>query len=112
MLLSILTIFLLLYFSFSGLCFNIEDYVSLLVFLVFCATIVKYQVTLEDGTVVAETPEGGVEFYVNDGNTDYNVKLHSYFISLNGEYNFIFHPSLCDQLFYSLKVIFFLDWQK
>lgn len=29
--------------------------------------LVKYQVALEDGTVVAETPEGGVEFYVNDG---------------------------------------------
>ncbi|KEH40011.1 FKBP-type peptidyl-prolyl cis-trans isomerase [Medicago truncatula] len=27
----------------------------------------KYQVALEAGTVVAETPEGGVEFYVNDG---------------------------------------------
>lgn len=97
---------------FSGLCFNIEDCVSLLVFLVFFATIVKYQVALEDGTVVAETPEGGVEFYVNDGNTDYTVKLHSYFISPNGEYDFIFHPSLCDQLFYLLKVIFFLDCQK
>lgn len=31
----------------------------------------KYQVALEAGTVVAETLEGGVEFYVNDGNTDY-----------------------------------------
>ncbi|KEH40009.1 FKBP-type peptidyl-prolyl cis-trans isomerase [Medicago truncatula] len=29
--------------------------------------LVKYQVALEAGTVVAETPEGGVEFYVNDG---------------------------------------------
>ncbi|XP_058725107.1 70 kDa peptidyl-prolyl isomerase-like isoform X3 [Vicia villosa] len=27
----------------------------------------KYRVALVDGTVVAETPEGGVEFYVNDG---------------------------------------------
>ncbi|CAL5206108.1 unnamed protein product [Lathyrus oleraceus] len=29
--------------------------------------LVKYQVALVDGTVVAETPEGGVEFYVKDG---------------------------------------------
>ncbi|XP_058725106.1 70 kDa peptidyl-prolyl isomerase-like isoform X2 [Vicia villosa] len=31
------------------------------------AVLVKYRVALVDGTVVAETPEGGVEFYVNDG---------------------------------------------
>ncbi|XP_061367213.1 70 kDa peptidyl-prolyl isomerase-like isoform X3 [Gastrolobium bilobum] len=29
--------------------------------------LVKYQVVLDDGTVVAETPEGGVEFHVKDG---------------------------------------------
>ncbi|KAK7310766.1 hypothetical protein RJT34_08479 [Clitoria ternatea] len=29
--------------------------------------LVKYQVTLDDGTVVAETPEGGIEFHVKDG---------------------------------------------
>ncbi|XP_017429275.1 peptidyl-prolyl cis-trans isomerase FKBP62 isoform X5 [Vigna angularis] len=29
--------------------------------------LVKYQVALVDGTVVEETPEGGVEFYVKDG---------------------------------------------
>ncbi|KAK7291047.1 hypothetical protein RIF29_05908 [Crotalaria pallida] len=29
--------------------------------------IVNYQVALVDGTVVAETPEGGVKFYVKDG---------------------------------------------
>ncbi|XP_045825158.1 peptidyl-prolyl cis-trans isomerase FKBP62-like isoform X1 [Trifolium pratense] len=29
--------------------------------------LVKYQVSLVDGTVVAETPEGGVEFYLKDG---------------------------------------------
>jgi hypothetical protein len=29
---------------------------------------VKYQVALDDGTVVAETLEGGFEFYVKDGN--------------------------------------------
>lgn len=28
----------------------------------------KYQVALDDGTIVAETPEEGVEFYVKDGN--------------------------------------------
>ncbi|KAL5127099.1 Peptidyl-prolyl cis-trans isomerase FKBP62 [Glycine soja] len=29
--------------------------------------LVKYQVVLDDGTVVVETPEGGVEFHVKDG---------------------------------------------
>jgi FK506-binding protein 4/5 len=29
---------------------------------------VKYRVALDDGTVVAETPEEGFEFYVKDGN--------------------------------------------
>ncbi|KAG1341813.1 peptidyl-prolyl cis-trans isomerase FKBP62 [Cocos nucifera] len=29
--------------------------------------IVKYQVRLLDGSVVAETPEGGLEFYINEG---------------------------------------------
>ncbi|KAL5777574.1 hypothetical protein ACOSP7_010500 [Xanthoceras sorbifolium] len=29
--------------------------------------LVKYQVTLGDGTVVAKTPQEGIEFYVNDG---------------------------------------------
>lgn len=29
---------------------------------------VKYRVVLDDGTVVAETPEEGFEFYVKDGN--------------------------------------------
>ncbi|CAK8569432.1 unnamed protein product [Lathyrus sativus] len=29
--------------------------------------LVKYQVALVDGTIVAETPEGGFEFYVKDG---------------------------------------------
>ncbi|WJX15989.1 peptidylprolyl isomerase [Trifolium repens] len=29
--------------------------------------LVKYQVSLVDGTVVGETPEGGVEFYLKDG---------------------------------------------
>ncbi|GLJ43337.1 hypothetical protein SUGI_0900200 [Cryptomeria japonica] len=29
---------------------------------------VKYEAKLEDGTIVAKTREGGVEFYVNDGN--------------------------------------------
>jgi hypothetical protein len=29
---------------------------------------VKYQVALDDGTVVAETLEEGFEFYVKDGN--------------------------------------------
>ncbi len=28
---------------------------------------VKYEVKLDDGTVVAKTPENGVEFYVKDG---------------------------------------------
>lgn len=32
-----------------------------------CTTAVKYQVALFDGTVVAETPEEGVEFHVKDG---------------------------------------------
>lgn len=27
----------------------------------------KYQVALVDGTVVEETPDGGVEFHVKDG---------------------------------------------
>ena len=29
----------------------------------------KYRVALDDGTIVAETLEEGVEFYVKDGNT-------------------------------------------
>lgn len=29
----------------------------------------KYRVALDDGTIVAETSEEGVEFYVKDGNT-------------------------------------------
>lgn len=62
----------------------------------FLGTIVKYQVALVDGTVVAETPEGGVEFYVKDGNI---FELYSYFISPNSEYNLIFHLSLCNKLF-------------
>ena len=36
----------------------------------------KYRVVLGDGTVVVETPEGGVEFHVKDGN---NVELCSFF---------------------------------
>jgi hypothetical protein len=28
---------------------------------------VKYEAKLDDGTVVAKTPENGVEFYVKDG---------------------------------------------
>ncbi|WVY90605.1 hypothetical protein V8G54_036119 [Vigna mungo] len=43
-----------------------EDFVSLLVCVGYFATAVKYQVALVDGTVVEETPEGGVEFYVKD----------------------------------------------
>lgn len=31
------------------------------------ANTVKYRVELVDGTIVAETPEEGVEFYVKDG---------------------------------------------
>jgi hypothetical protein len=35
----------------------------------FCGGIfaVKYEVKLDNGTVVAKTPENGVEFYVKDG---------------------------------------------
>lgn len=44
-----------------------EDFVSLLVCVGYFATAVKYQVALVDGTVVEETPGGGVEFYVKDG---------------------------------------------
>lgn len=29
---------------------------------------VKYRMVLDDGTIVAETPEEGIEFYVKDGN--------------------------------------------
>lgn len=29
----------------------------------------KYRIALDDGTIVAETLEEGVEFYVKDGNT-------------------------------------------
>lgn len=31
------------------------------------STAVKYRVALVDGSVVEETPEGGVEFHVKDG---------------------------------------------
>lgn len=55
----------------------------------FFATTVKYQVALVDGTVVAETPEGGIEFHVKDGIIV--VLCLFLFISLNREYNFIFH---------------------
>ncbi|KAL5849288.1 hypothetical protein ACOSQ4_007301 [Xanthoceras sorbifolium] len=30
--------------------------------------LVKYQVTIGDSTVVAKTPQEGIEFYANDGN--------------------------------------------
>jgi hypothetical protein len=96
----------MLFYLFVWLILKLKT-VSLLVLLVLF--IVKYQVSLVDGTVVGETPEGGVEFYLKDGNI---VELCSYFISLNREYNFVFHPSLCDRLFYWLKVIFFLDCRK
>lgn len=33
-------------------------------------TAVKYQVMLGDGTMVAKTPEEGVEFYLKDGNLE------------------------------------------
>lgn len=37
--------------------------------LVMHCTAVKYRVALDDGAIVAETSEEGVEFYVKDGNT-------------------------------------------
>lgn len=86
--------------------FEEEDCISLLVSF---ATTVKYQVALVDGTVVAETLEEGVEFYVKDGII---AELYSYFISLNRGDNFIFHLSFCDKLFYWLKVTFFRDCRK
>ena len=33
----------------------------------FLCTVVKYQVKLDDGAIVATTPEDGVEFHVKDG---------------------------------------------
>lgn len=90
-------------------CFEEEDCISLLVSFGSFATTVKYQVALVDGTVVAETPEEGVEFYVKDGII---AELYSYFISLNRGDNFTFHLSFCDKLFYWLKVTFFRDCRK
>lgn len=37
----------------------------------------KYRVALDDGTIVAETLEEGVEFYVKDGNTFLDNKLYA-----------------------------------
>lgn len=34
-----------------------------------CSIAVKYEVKLEDGTLVARTTEDGVEFLVNEGNS-------------------------------------------
>lgn len=47
----------------------------------------KYQVALFDGTIVAETPEEGVEFHVKDG--------ISTLISLNRDDNFVYHLIVC-----------------
>jgi hypothetical protein len=55
----------MLFYLFVWLILKLKT-VSLLVLLVLF--IVKYQVSLVDGTVVGETPEGGVEFYLKDGN--------------------------------------------
>lgn len=57
-------------------CFMNKDCAGLLVLVGYFASAVKYQVVLDDGTVVVETPEGGVEFHVKDGN---NVELCSFF---------------------------------
>ena len=90
--------------------FKNEDFVSLLVFFHSFATAVKYQVALADDIVVAETQEGGVEFHVKDGII---VDLYCYFISLNREYNSIFHLIVCvTTYYYFLKVIFFRDCQE
>lgn len=57
------------------------------------STAVKYRVALVDGSVVEETPEGGVEFYVKDGML---LKLLSLLLtSCNREYSFIFHLTVC-----------------
>lgn len=45
----------------------------MLVFSVICT--VKYKVRLLDGSVVAETPEGGLEFYVNEGEMCYKLYI-------------------------------------
>lgn len=40
---------------------------------------VKYHFILGDGTVIAKTPEEGIEFYVKDGNfAKHRVFLHEF----------------------------------
>lgn len=54
---------------------------------VLSVTAVKYQVMLGDGTMVAKTPEEGVEFYLKDGNLELRdrgsivlMNVHNYFL--------------------------------